>query len=413
MPDRENGRPPLTLSQRVIGRTVASCGCLTLLFFVRAMTPAMCAQAISLHRGCGSLLMCGGLVSGGTASNELDDARKALAQALATGTPTGSLPNPYQSDANWAKPPAGRKMGDLGSVSVDSKGNIWTIERCGEDSCAGSRVAPILEFDPAGNLVKSFGAGLLVFPHAVFVDKNDNVWVADERGANETELGKFPDSKGKGFSIIKFSSAGKVLMTLGTPGVPGKSSRAFVRPLSVVVGPKGDIFVADADPLESGSNGRIVKFAKDGTFIKAWGKRGSLPGEFNTPHALAMDSMGRLFVADRDNNRVQIFNQDGTFLAEWKQFGIPTGIFIDASDMLYVSDTQSDPTTNPGFTRGIRIGSTRDGVVKFLVPALAVESKDHLGRPFAGAEGVAADASGNMYASESRAGLLRKYVKIR
>src|SRR5580698_7339407 len=123
-----------------------------------------------------------------------------------------------------------------------------------------------------------------------------------------------------------------------------------------------------------------------------------------------MDSKGRLFVADGDNNRIQIFSKDGKFLTEWKQFGNLTGIFIDANDRLYVSDTQSDENVNPGYARGIWIGNAKNGLVEAFIPASGPEGKDHLGRAFAGAEGVAADAMGNIYTTESRARVLVKYA---
>jgi sugar lactone lactonase YvrE len=146
----------------------------------------------------------------------------------------------------------------------------------------------------------------------------------------------------------------------------------------------------------------MVKFSRDGKFIKAWGKRGTAPGDFETPHALAMDSRGRLFVGDRGNNRIQIFDQDGKFLEEWKQFGRPSGVFIDRSDTLYVADHQSDAKTNPGFTRGIRIGSARDGKVTVFIPDPNVDGSQ---------EGVAADANGNVYGSLTGGMALKKYVR--
>ena len=129
--------------------------------------------------------------------------------------------------------------------------------------------------------------------------------------------------------------------------------------------PNGDIFVADGHG--DGTNARIVKFSKDGKFIKAWGKEGNGPGEFNVPHGLAFDSAGRLFVADRANNRIQIFDQDGKLLDTWKQFGRPSGITIDKNDMIYVADSQSGDKLNPGFKQGIRVGNVKDGKVTSFI----------------------------------------------
>ena len=125
-------------------------------------------------------------------------------------------------------------------------------------------------------------------------------------------------------------------MTLGKPGEAGDGPDEFNAPSEVLVAPNGDIFVADGHG--GNTNARIVKFAKDGTFIKTWGKRGTGPGEFDVPHTLAIDSRGRLFVGDRGNNRIQIFDQDGKFIDQWAQFSRPSGIFIDKDDTIYVAE---------------------------------------------------------------------------
>ena len=155
-------------------------------------------------------------------------------------------------------------------------------------------------------------------------------------------------------------------MTLGKPGMPGDGQDMLQRPSDVVIAANGDIFVADGHGGKT--NDRIVKFSKDGKFIKAWGKHGKAQGEFDTPHGIALDSAGRVFVADRVNSRVQIFDPDGNFVAEWKQFGRPSGVFIDKNDILYVADSQSDEQRNPGFKQGIRIGSAKDGKVTAFIP---------------------------------------------
>ncbi|HEX3486697.1 MAG TPA: peptidyl-alpha-hydroxyglycine alpha-amidating lyase family protein, partial [Micropepsaceae bacterium] len=253
----------------------------------------------------------------------------------------------------------------------------------------GSDIAPIQEFDASGKLLKSFGAGMFIFPHGLFVDRQDNVWVTDGQGKD-----------GKGHVVVKFSPEGKVLMTLGKPGVAGDGNDVFNAPSDVVVAPNGDIFVADGHG--GNTNARMVKFSKDGKFIKAWGKKGTGPGEFSYPHGLAMDSAGRLFVADRENNRVQIFDQDGKFLAEWKQFGRPSGVYIDRNDVLYVADSQSTEKTNPGFGQGIRIGSAKDGKVTAYIP----ETKD-----LGSMEATAYDDAGNVYAGYTGAMNLKRFVK--
>jgi sugar lactone lactonase YvrE len=202
-----------------------------------------------------------------------------------------------------------------------------------------------------------------------------------------------------------------VLLTLGKPGTAGDSPGALNEPCDVVTAPNGDIFVSEG---HSGQNanvppntiGRISKFSKDGKFIKAWGKLGSAPGEFRTPHALAFDSQGRLFVSDRGNVRLQVFDQDGKFLAEWKQFSRVSGIHIAKDDTLYAIDSESSATSHPGWKKGVRIGSAKDGKVRFFIPGHQTASPEG-----AAGEGVTVDAAGNVYGAEVTVRGLTKYVK--
>jgi sugar lactone lactonase YvrE len=300
--------------------------------------------------------------------------------------------NPYREDG-WAKLPDGRKWGWTSAVDIDRDGNIWVFERCGANSCAGSNVAPLVKLDPSGKYLKSFGAGMFVFPHGIHLDREGNVWVTDAQGKD-----------GKGHTVVKFNQDGKVLLTLGKPGIPGEGPDMFNQPSHAVTTPNGDIFVADGHGGDS--NARMVKFSKDGKFIKTWGKKGTAPGEFDTPHAIAVDSRGRLFVGDRTNSRIQIFDQDGKFLEEWKQFGRPSGIFIDANDTIYVADHTSNAKVNPGFKRGIRIGGAKDGTVKALIPGLGADPETQ-----SVGEGVAVDALGNVYWAETAGMTIRKFVK--
>jgi hypothetical protein len=292
-------------------------------------------------------------------------------------SPTNNLPNPYRPVENWAHLPAGVQWGQIIAVKPDAHGNIWVFHRSDP---------AILEFDSSGKLLKRFGTGF-VQAHGLAIDHDSNVWVTDAQGKD-----------GKGHQVFKFSADGKVLMTLGMAGVTGSGPDTFN-------GPSDEIIASNADGHGGDTNARIVKFSKDGKFIKAWGKKGSGPGEFDTPHSLAMDSKGRLFVADRVNNRIQIFDQDGTFIAQWKQFGRPSGIFISKDDTLYTVDSQSDEKVNPGFKRGIRIGSAKDGVVKSFVPDLNADPAIAL------AEGVSADAKGDVYAAGVTSMTLHKFVR--
>ena len=321
-----------------------------------------------------------------------------LASPQANVQPVNDRPNPYRTIENWAKLPAARIWGSTSAVDIDRDGrSIWVAERCGANSCANSSLQAILKFDEAGNAVGSFGEGLFVVPHGIFVDDAGNVWVTD---ASDGASG----APGKGHQVFKFSPDGQVLLTLGKAGVAGDSSDTFNRPSDVITAPNGDIFVADGHG--GTSNARIVKFSKDGRFIKTWGTKGSAPGEFDLPHSLAMDSQGRLFVADLMNYRIQIFDQDGRFLDAWKQFGMPGGLFIDRHDVLYVADSLSSPERHPGWIRGIRIGSAKDGAVTAFIPD-PTPNVD----PITAAEGVAADAMGNVYGAVVPTQRLVKHVK--
>ena len=318
-----------------------------------------------------------------------------VALTLGAGTSITGQPNPYTTIEKWGHLPEGRTWGSTSAVDVAPNGNLWVAERCGANTCAGSNLPPILEFDPSGRLLRSFGAGLLVFPHGFHVDRDGNVWVTDAQGRD-----------GKGHQVVKFSPDGKVLLTLGRAGVAGAGNDELNQPSDVAVAPNGDIFVADGH--DSGSNMRIVKYTKDGTFIKTWGKPGTAPGELNVPHGIAFDSKGRLFVADRANNRLQIFDQDGTFLEEWKQFSRLSGIYIDKNDILYGADSESNTKRNPGWKRGIRVGSARDGTITAFIPD---PEPNPDGSATSGAEGVAADASGNIFGAEVGPKMIKKYLR--
>jgi hypothetical protein len=399
------------------------------------------------------------LAAAGTGLMEHGWSQRAYAQSAPADTtaaapvaPTNDAPNPYKTVTGWAKLPAGRTWGSTSAVEVDRDGkSIWVAERCGGNGCFDRTkgemmpVDTILKFDQNGNLVKSFGAGMLIFPHGIYIDKHDNVWVTDGqdngpvgrgggaagaargaagarggaakggdnakgaaaagRGAAPTGPIGPPAGATKGNQVYEFSNDGKLLLTLGTPGgaaAPGY----FYQPNDVIVAKNGDIFVSEG---HGRGNNRVMKFTKDGKFIKEWGKLGTGPGEFDQPHALAFDSKGRLFVGDRNNNRIQIFDQEGKFLGEMRQFSRPSGIFIDKHDMLYVADSESMSVSrnHDGWKRGIRIGSIKTGKVTAFIP-----DPDEKATGTSAAEGVTVDAAGNVYGAEVGPKAVKRYEPI-
>ena len=370
------------------------------------------------------LVACAATVLSGCAESEAP-----ASSAMSMGNPiTGEgLPNPAPTVmSNWGDLPAGREWGSTAGIDIDpTDGHIWAYERCGASSfgpgalnCENNLVDPIFKFDRnTGEVLANFGAGLFVTPHGIHVDSDGNVWVTDFAGNAEGT---------KGHQVFKFSPTGEVLLTLGTAGQPGSGPNQLNQPNDVITAPDGSIFVSDghngqgmtsnqaiAQGIEEGSTGRILKYAADGTFIKEWGQIGTLHGEFRTPHALAFDAEGRLFVADRGNHRIEIFDQDGNYLDSFYTFGRISGLYITAADMLYAIDSESSPTSHPNWANGVRIGTVHEDWVNAFIPAFPADTRPYQG---AAGEGVAVDADGNVYAAEGpnslrwAGGALTKYV---
>jgi len=289
------------------------------------------------------------------------------------------LPDPYNPpQRQWTKLPDGKPWGSSAGIEIGPHGELWAIDRCGANSCDGSALAAVHQLDPAtGKILRSIGAGLFAFPHGLHVDRDGNIWVTDPAVSKD---GK------KGQQVVKLSPDGKVLMRLGMAGMSGGGKTMFHDPGDVITAPDGSIFVADghgtvALDLPPDTITRIIHFTKDGKFIKAWGSLGSGHSQFRNPHALAFDSQGRLFVADRVNGRIQIFDQNGTYLTEYHQFGYPSGLYIDKNDTLYAVDYNTEGK------KGVFIGSAKTGQATAFVPDAEA------------GEGIAAGADGTLYES--------------
>jgi DNA-binding beta-propeller fold protein YncE len=328
--------------------------------------------------------------------------------------PVNSGSNPYKVIRDWARLSEERPWGGSNGVAIDRDGrSVWAVDRCSPGTtpgCLGTKVNPVHHFDESGKEIRSFGGGMLVWPHGIHVDRDGNVWVADARAPEPADLKKFPGEDKKGSVVIKFSPEGKVLLTLGKPGVRGNPPDALTDPTDVVTDPgNGDVYVAEShtDVTDPNLVGRISVFDRNGKFLRVIGKTGTGPGEFRTPHALEFDSRGQLIVADRHNHRVQILTKDGKFIREYPEFGRSSGLAIDRNDVIYTADSESDQPRHPGWQRGIRIGSLKDGKVTTFIPAHMVPNSPD----GAMGEGIAIDAAGNIYTAEAQLRGVTKYVK--
>ena len=322
--------------------------------------------------------------------------------------PTNAMVNPYKMLPNW--PHLGDiKPGAAIGIVPDGKGGVWLEHRS---------VPAIVHINAAGDIVKRFEV-TFSSSHGLCQDRDGNLWAADSGPFNDS-----PDVGVKGNQVFKFNPDGKLLLTIGKAGVSAVGDDTFIEPTACRETPDGNILFADGHwprPSTAPQDGdRLLLYSRDGKFIKSIGKHGRLPGDFMGPHGLAFDSQGRLFEADRSNNRVQIFDKNMNVVDEWTQYGRPSGVWILKDDTLIVSDSESNHTIggpadspeggtnmirNPGWKNGIRLGSAKDGSLKYFVEGT---------RP----EGLAADEMGNLFGgltggcdASPSGGCLQKFVK--
>ena len=231
---------------------------------------------------------------------------------LGLSAPTNPSQMQLQHVANWPDLPEGWNFGQISGVDVDSQNQVYVFHR-------GPH--PIMCFEADGKFVRSWGDGIIKTSHGLAVDADDNVWVTD-MGAQV---------------VIKFSPKGRVLMVLGQKDAPGETETQFNRPTHVAFGSGGEIYVADGY-----GNSRIVKFSKEGRYLKAWGTKGTGPGQFDTPHTVLVDNQERLIVGDRENYRIQIFDAEGKFLTQWAEAGSPWGLALSREGHFYMSDGHNE-----------------------------------------------------------------------
>lgn len=233
----------------------------------------------------------------------------------------GSGQYTYEMLENWGSLPAGWTFGPVSAVAVDSQDRVYAFQR---------KDPPILVFDRQGNYLNSWGSSAITDPHGIYIGPDDVIYLTDRDD----------------HVALRFTLDGRPLSVLGTRGQPsdtgctedgGRVLRAagpFNKPTEMVVSPSGELYVSDGY-----RNSRVHRFAADGRLVDSWGTPGKqAPGEFHLPHSLWVDQQGDVYVCDRENNRIQVFTAAGKFMAQWTDIVRPTDIYIDAQDIVYVSD---------------------------------------------------------------------------
>lgn len=301
--------------------------------------------------------------------------------------PRISLSTWYQVDPSWPSKPDSCHWGHIPGVAVDDKDQVWVYTRA---------LPPVQVYDQDGRFLRSWGEDAIKTAHQIKFDRDGNVWLSD--------IGHHV--------VMQFTPEGKLLKTLGTRGEAGCDETHLNRPTDMAITPDGEVFVSDGY-----GNNRIVHFDKDGRFVKSWGKLGVGPGEFSLPHAIAIDSKGRLYVADRNNARIQVFDQTGAFLAEWRDRIVPWGFWMTRGNELWVCGSSPMPWRLTDLALGC---PPKDQVfMKFNTEGTLLQlwtvPKGTNGQETPGecnwVHGVALDSQGNLYAGDIIGKRAQKFVR--
>lgn len=303
---------------------------------------------------------------------------------LGLGDGNQSVPSdahPYTPVPGWPKLPTDLRLGAVSGVAAVASGQVFLLHR-------GKH--PVLYLDRNGTLVRSWGDDVIKIGHGLCCDPSGSVWV--------TDIGHH--------QVFKFTSEGRLLLTLGEKDQPGDALDCFNQPTDVAVLPSGEFFVSDGY-----GNSRIIKFSPDGKPIRTWGQKGTSLGDFDIPHAVVLNSKGNLYVSDRANSRVQVFDSKGRFLTVWHDLDLPPfdGLFCAADDTIYAASGRGNEVfrLDPSGTVLESYGgpsSTESEVNKEIVPPL--------GR-FNVAHGVSADRDGDVYVAEVRSRRVQKLERVR
>jgi DNA-binding beta-propeller fold protein YncE len=225
-----------------------------------------------------------------------------------------SEPLRYVADSRWGQDglPPGAWFGRVSAVVALPDGRIAVFQR-------GPAIDPVVLFDADGHATSSWNAGIGL-AHGMRIDRAGHLWL--------TDAGRH--------RVLKATADGEILLELGTPDVPGDDERTFNAPTDLAFGVDGSIYVSDGY-----GNSRVVRFDPDGGFMGAWGRRGSAPGEFDTPHSVAVAPDGRVLVSDRHNHRIQVFDPDGRYLTEWRHLGATQCLTVTAAGDLWAMTHRS------------------------------------------------------------------------